>query len=163
MLGFALLEHIEKMRRGVNARRKKHYFGFNRALPDEIKNLRRGEIGLALELRRQETVEACVIQRLFEQEVANGPVLVPVGSFVCQVVEDGKARIEVAARYLRRENLEDVRIGHAKTSLFETAQSYAKAVRAMVVQCGMPELSKRPRRSTARRLCTLIVTACASN
>ena len=30
----------------------------------------------------------------------------------------------------------------------------------MVVQCGMPELSKRPRRATARQACALIVAAC---
>src|SRR6202050_3040233 len=42
-----------------------------------------------------------------------------------------------------------------------TAQSYAKALLAMVVQCGMPQIPKRPRR-TPRRLGAIIFAACAA-
>jgi len=44
-----------------------------------------------------------------------------------------------------------------------TAQSYAKVRLAMVVQCGMPQLPKRPRRESPRPLRALIVAACASS
>src|SRR5260370_26030036 len=113
MLGLAVLEHVQKIGTVVNAGAEQHHVGVGLRGENEITDRARAQIGLVLELRREESVERVLVQLLVQQKLPDRPVLEPVRPLVGRVVQYAESGIEVRRGRVVIQNLEYMPLTHA--------------------------------------------------
>jgi hypothetical protein len=80
-------EHVREEGSHVDLRREQHSIRLRWRRQNEVNHLLCGQPGLLREAGREEPVVPVVLQGVGEEEVADGPILAPVGPFVASVVE----------------------------------------------------------------------------
>ena len=122
MFCITVLEDVEELRAGMDARRKEHHLGCAVATLHEFGNLRRRQVRLAPEFRRQESVKCLFVESFVEQEFADRPIFKPIGSLIREIVDYTEPGVQHLLRGVL--NLKDMEICHADLGKFGTMQFY---------------------------------------